>query len=162
MGVRGSLTGSNASGRGGGYVRRRRTRVGNEKKIADDEFMAAAIGDVEWLRQSLRESGSQINHDKNVSDCNVLTNLVIIIFIDVFLNHFFFQDCNVTFITFHAVDWFTNFIAYVREKKLGEFVHNFFNHIHHTCFIFTVQTSTHIFFFHFPINNEYKSALLRD
>ncbi|XP_076436274.1 uncharacterized protein LOC143275862 [Babylonia areolata] len=27
--------------------------------------MAAAIGDVEWLKQSLRESGSQINFDKN-------------------------------------------------------------------------------------------------
>ena len=39
----------------------------NEKKIADDEFMAAAIGDVEWLKQSLRENGSQINYDKNVS-----------------------------------------------------------------------------------------------
>ncbi|KAL8616561.1 hypothetical protein ACOMHN_036593 [Nucella lapillus] len=54
-----------ASGRGGAYVRRRRPRVPSEKKIADDEFMAAAIGDVEWLKQSLRESGSQINFDKN-------------------------------------------------------------------------------------------------
>lgn len=47
-------------------LRRRRTKLTNEKKIADDEFMAAAIGDVEWLRQSLREVGSQINFDKNV------------------------------------------------------------------------------------------------
>nr|KAG5686405.1 hypothetical protein BaRGS_023705 [Batillaria attramentaria] len=46
-------------------MRRRRTKVTNEKKIADDEFMAAAIGDVEWLKQSLRENGSQINYDKN-------------------------------------------------------------------------------------------------
>ena len=38
----------------------------NEKKIADDEFMAAAIGDVEWLKQSLREAKGQINFDKNV------------------------------------------------------------------------------------------------
>lgn len=37
----------------------------NEKKIADDEFMAAAIGDVEWLKQSLREAKGQINFDKN-------------------------------------------------------------------------------------------------
>lgn len=56
---------NSASGRGGGYVRRRRAKVTNEKKIADDEFMAAAIGDVEWLKQSLRENGSQINFDKN-------------------------------------------------------------------------------------------------
>ena len=58
---------TSASGREGGYVRRRRAKVTNEKKIADDEFMAAAIGDVEWLRQSLRESMQQINFDKNVS-----------------------------------------------------------------------------------------------
>lgn len=64
----GSQTGSiSASGRGVLSVRRRRTKVTNEKKIADDEFMAAAIGDVEWLKQSLRENGSQINYDKNVS-----------------------------------------------------------------------------------------------
>lgn len=50
-------------------LRRRRTRIGNEKKIQDDEFMAAAIGDVEWLRQSLRDQNlekGQINYDKNV------------------------------------------------------------------------------------------------
>lgn len=50
-------------------LRRRRTRLGNEKKIQDDEFMAAAIGDVEWLRQSLRDQNlqkGQINFDKNV------------------------------------------------------------------------------------------------
>lgn len=48
--------------------RRRRTRIGNDKKIQDDEFMAAAIGDVEWLRQSLRDQNLQkgeINYDKN-------------------------------------------------------------------------------------------------
>lgn len=64
----GSQTGSlSVSGPGGVSVRRRRAKVTNEKKIADDEFMAAAIGDVEWLKQSLRENGSQINYDKNVS-----------------------------------------------------------------------------------------------
>ena len=57
---------------GGGSARpfrRRRTRVGNDKKIQDDEFMAAAIGDVEWLRQSLRDQNIQkgeIRYDKNV------------------------------------------------------------------------------------------------
>ncbi|XP_063432151.1 ankyrin repeat domain-containing protein 53-like [Mytilus trossulus] len=47
--------------------RKRRPRFANvnEKKIADDEFMAAAIGDVEWLKQSLREAKGQINFDKN-------------------------------------------------------------------------------------------------
>lgn len=49
------------------FPRKRRTRAGgNDKKIADDEFMAAAIGDVEWLRQSLREARGTINYDKNV------------------------------------------------------------------------------------------------
>ena len=50
--------------------RRRRTKLlqnGTEKKIAEDEFMASAIGDVEWLRQSLRGSKGKINFDKNVS-----------------------------------------------------------------------------------------------
>lgn len=37
-----------------------------EKKIADDEFMAAAIGDVEWLKQSLRFNKNTINYDQNV------------------------------------------------------------------------------------------------
>ena len=48
---------------------RRRTKLGftSEKKIADDEFMAAAIGDTEWLRQSLRNNRGAINFDKNVS-----------------------------------------------------------------------------------------------
>ncbi|KAL3864519.1 hypothetical protein ACJMK2_006193 [Sinanodonta woodiana] len=45
--------------------RRRRTRVASDKRIADDEFMAAAIGDVEWLKQSLREGMGEINYDKN-------------------------------------------------------------------------------------------------
>ncbi|XP_033756690.1 ankyrin repeat domain-containing protein 53-like [Pecten maximus] len=48
------------------YQRKRRPRAGgNDKKIADDEFMAAAIGDVEWLKQSLRDARGQINFDKN-------------------------------------------------------------------------------------------------
>ena len=50
-----------------GAVQRRRANKGPpEKKIADDEFMAAAIGDVEWLRQSLRGNRGAINFDKNV------------------------------------------------------------------------------------------------
>ncbi|XP_060565477.1 ankyrin repeat domain-containing protein 53-like [Ruditapes philippinarum] len=60
-------TQTGASGSARPY-RRRRTRVGNDKKIQDDEFMAAAIGDVEWLRQSLRDQKlehGQINYDKN-------------------------------------------------------------------------------------------------
>ncbi|KAK7110144.1 uncharacterized protein [Littorina saxatilis] len=62
----GSLTGTmSASGRGGGTYRRRRAKMTNEKKIADDEFMAAAIGDVEWLKQTLRENGGDIHFDKN-------------------------------------------------------------------------------------------------
>lgn len=48
-------------------LRKRRTRMANDKRIADDEFMAAAIGDVEWLRQSLKEQKGKINFDKNVS-----------------------------------------------------------------------------------------------
>ena len=48
-------------------ARRRRTKLATEKKIADDEFMAAAIGDVEWLKQSLRDAGPDVNFDKNVS-----------------------------------------------------------------------------------------------
>ena len=48
---------------------RRRSKLGftSEKKIADDEFMAAAIGDTEWLRQSLRNNRGGINYDKSVS-----------------------------------------------------------------------------------------------
>jgi len=49
----------------GSSLRRRRTKAISEKRIADDEFMAAAIGDVEWLKQSLRDAGSDINFDKN-------------------------------------------------------------------------------------------------
>lgn len=45
----------------------RRTRLASEKKIAEDEFMAAAIGDQEWLRQSLRGNRGVINYDKAVS-----------------------------------------------------------------------------------------------
>lgn len=50
----------------GPSVRRRRTKLTSDKKIADDEFMAAAIGDVEWLKQSLKDAGPDINFDKNV------------------------------------------------------------------------------------------------
>ncbi|KAK7009875.1 ankyrin repeat and KH domain-containing protein 1 [Biomphalaria glabrata] len=46
-------------------LRRRRTKLIFEKKLADDEYMAAAIGDVEWLKQSLKDSGSEVNFDKN-------------------------------------------------------------------------------------------------
>ena len=54
----------------GTSIPRRRTRLSlPEKKIAEDEFMAAAIGDVEWLRQSLRGTRGAVNFDKNVS-CN--------------------------------------------------------------------------------------------
>ncbi|GFO28206.1 ankyrin repeat domain-containing protein 53 [Plakobranchus ocellatus] len=58
----GSQTLGSDSARGG---RRRRTKLTSEKKIADDEFMAAAIGDVEWLKQSLRDAGPDVNFDKN-------------------------------------------------------------------------------------------------
>ena len=48
--------------------RRRRTRVASDKRISEDEFMAAAIGDVEWLRQTLRDQKpGEVNFDKNVS-----------------------------------------------------------------------------------------------
>ena len=45
---------------------KRKKVVGQEKKIADDEFMAAAIGDVEWLRQSVRANRGAVTFDKNV------------------------------------------------------------------------------------------------
>ncbi|XP_050397313.1 ankyrin-3 [Patella vulgata] len=54
-----------SSAKTGQPLRRRRTRMLNEKKIADDEFMAAAIGDVEWLKQSIKDNGRQVNFDKN-------------------------------------------------------------------------------------------------
>ena len=48
--------------------RRRRTLVASDKRISEDEFMAAAIGDVEWLRQTLRDQKQgEVNFDKNVS-----------------------------------------------------------------------------------------------
>ena len=48
---------------------RRRTKLTSlqNKKISDDEFMAAAIGDVEWLRQSLRSKGGALDYDQNAS-----------------------------------------------------------------------------------------------
>ena len=45
-----------------------RISLSTEKKISDDEFMAAALGDTEWLRQSLRGSKGVINYDKNVGN----------------------------------------------------------------------------------------------
>ena len=64
--------GSNVMDRPKRGVARRRTKLvtTQDKKIADDEFMAAAIGDVEWLRQSLRSKGGIISYDKNVSKLN--------------------------------------------------------------------------------------------
>ena len=49
-------------------------RKGLDKKIADDEFMAAAIGDSEWLKQSLRMKKGAITYDKNVSCITFLTH----------------------------------------------------------------------------------------
>ena len=46
---------------------KRRGKYGNDKNgVAEDEFMAASIGDVEWLKQSLRGKKG-INLDLNVS-----------------------------------------------------------------------------------------------
>lgn len=78
----GSMTGGSQGGSGSGRagalpLRRRRAKVTNEKKIADDEFMAAAIGDVEWLKQSLREVGSQIVFDKNVRRTSINSTIVL-------------------------------------------------------------------------------------
>lgn len=48
-------------------IARRKTVTGaQEKKIAEDEFMAAAIGDVEWLKQSLRGQKGAVAFDRNV------------------------------------------------------------------------------------------------
>ncbi|XP_013420712.1 inversin [Lingula anatina] len=44
---------------------RRRIRLNTKKQHNEDEFMAAAIGDTEWLRQSIRESRGEIHYDKN-------------------------------------------------------------------------------------------------
>ena len=46
---------------------KKKVKGAGDKKIAEDEFMAAAIGDVEWLKQSLRGK-SGVNFDKNVSN----------------------------------------------------------------------------------------------
>ncbi len=43
----------------------RRIRQVQEKKIGDDEFMAAAIGDLQWLKQS-QKGVREINYDRNV------------------------------------------------------------------------------------------------
>ncbi|KAK2167329.1 hypothetical protein LSH36_29g01014 [Paralvinella palmiformis] len=46
--------------------KRKATHIQNqEKKIGEDEFMAAAIGDVEWLKQSIRGNRGAVNYDKN-------------------------------------------------------------------------------------------------
>lgn len=47
--------------------KKRRLIRSKDSARAEDEFMAAAIGDVEWLKQSLRLNGGEINYDKNVS-----------------------------------------------------------------------------------------------
>ena len=47
-------------------LRRRRTKLASDKKLSEDEFMAAAIGDVEWLRQSLRDGRGELHFDRNV------------------------------------------------------------------------------------------------
>ncbi|CAH1784881.1 unnamed protein product [Owenia fusiformis] len=60
----GRSQGHSKSPQGQGQTRRRVIKV--EKKIADDEFMAAAIGDVDWLRQSVKDSrGGAVQFDKN-------------------------------------------------------------------------------------------------
>jgi hypothetical protein len=46
-------------------AQRRRIRQVQEKRIGDDEFMAAAIGDLQWLRQS-QKGLEEINYDRNV------------------------------------------------------------------------------------------------
>ena len=47
---------------------RRPTRISlPEKKANDDEFMAAAIGDVEWLKHTFKgKKATRMNYDKNV------------------------------------------------------------------------------------------------
>eukprot|EP00058_Branchiostoma_floridae_P023442 XP_002608932.1 hypothetical protein BRAFLDRAFT_85494 [Branchiostoma floridae] len=60
---------TSAVGAGRTVLPRRRTRrvvAVTKKKIVDDEFMAAAIGDVKWLEQSLRDGRSPTAMDKNV------------------------------------------------------------------------------------------------
>ncbi|KAI8482005.1 Ankyrin repeat domain-containing protein 53 [Branchiostoma belcheri] len=57
-----------AVGAGRAVLPRRRTRrvvAVSKKKIVEDEFMAAAIGDVKWLEQSLRDGRSTTAMDKN-------------------------------------------------------------------------------------------------
>lgn len=38
----------------------------SKKSKTQDEFMAAATGDLEWLKQSLRDKSSKIDFDENV------------------------------------------------------------------------------------------------
>ncbi len=45
----------------------KRLRQAQDKKISEDEFMAAAIGDLDWLKQSFRLDKGLPNVDKNVS-----------------------------------------------------------------------------------------------
>lgn len=52
-----------------------------KSKTNDDEFMAAAIGDVDWLKQSVRSAKQHpVNLDKNVSTIAIklimLTNAI--------------------------------------------------------------------------------------
>lgn len=45
----------------------KKTSASLRERNSEDEFMAAAIGDEEWLKQSVRHS-KHINFDKNVSN----------------------------------------------------------------------------------------------
>ena len=47
-----------------------KTSASLRERNSEDEFMAAAIGDEEWLKQSVKHS-KQINFDKNVSHFNL-------------------------------------------------------------------------------------------
>ncbi|XP_076801857.1 ankyrin repeat domain-containing protein 53-like [Clavelina lepadiformis] len=47
------------------YGRKRRQLIFKEKKISNDEFMAASIGDCEWLDQSLRDGHNPSTFDKH-------------------------------------------------------------------------------------------------
>lgn len=47
-----------------------KNKAAGAKKVSNDEFMAAAIGDVQWLKQSLKERKGEISFDKNVRFMN--------------------------------------------------------------------------------------------
>ena len=66
-GTRSALSGGSAQSAKLPPAQRRRIRQVQEKKIGDDEFMAAAIGDLQWLKQSQKGLRGEINYDRNVS-----------------------------------------------------------------------------------------------